>query len=468
MADVRSLPPPNDARALVRELRALAGPAIATSVLHTLVFAVDRAVLGHAAGPCLAAMQIAGNLEWSIASVFSAFTVGTVARAGFHLGAGAPARSRAIVRLSFVWAIATGTLVALLGFFLGANLRSISPAASEPVLAAARAYLEPTLAVAPAQFLALTALATLQVHGNTRTPFVVGIATNAAHLVLVWAMALGHLGFAAEGCAGAGRATAFTFLAESAVLLLVVAGRGLLREGEPIRAEQRAFWRVALPTFGERTLYHAGYVIFVAVIGRMGDVVMAANQAMLTLEAMCWLSADGLGISAASLGARLVGAGRVEDARRCASLAARDAVVVLVSVGLAGWLFGDRLLPLVSNDPAVIAEAKRTLGMLLLVQPFMAMGTVYGDALRGVGQTKLVLLVSSLSALVVRVGAVTLFGPVLGLGLPGVWLGSTSDWIARTVAYLTVGRRVWSRLAREAAVASERASGSGAIARRVP
>ena len=38
-----------------------------------------------------------------------------------------------------------------------------------------------------------------------------------------------------------------------------------------------------------RTLYHAGYVTFVAVIGRMGDVVMAANQAMLTLEAMCWL-----------------------------------------------------------------------------------------------------------------------------------------------------------------------------------
>ena len=42
MADARSLPPPNDDRALVRALRDLAGPAIATSVLQTAVFAVDR------------------------------------------------------------------------------------------------------------------------------------------------------------------------------------------------------------------------------------------------------------------------------------------------------------------------------------------------------------------------------------------------------------------------------------------
>ena len=54
---------------IVRALRDLAGPAIATSVLQTAVFAVDRAVLGHAEGPCLAAMQIAN--ERGIPSVWS-------------------------------------------------------------------------------------------------------------------------------------------------------------------------------------------------------------------------------------------------------------------------------------------------------------------------------------------------------------------------------------------------------------
>jgi putative MATE family efflux protein len=460
MADARSLPPPNDDRALVRALRDLAGPAIATSVLHTAVFAVDRAVLGHAAGPCLAAMQVAGPLEWSIVSVFSAFTVATIARAGFHLGAGQGPRARAVVRLSFVASLVAGVVVACAGLFLARHLRGLSPAASEAVLANARAYLEPTLLLAPAQFLALTSLTVLQVHGDTRTPFLVGLATNAVHLVLVWAMALGHLGFEARGCAGAGLGTALTFVAEALLLVGIVARRGLLRGASAIRPEQQAFWSVAIPTFGERTLYHAGYVLFVAVIGRMGDVVMAANQALLTMEAMCWLSADGFGISAASLAARLIGAGRVQDARRCAVLAAKDAARVLVTVGVVAWTQGGVLLPLVSADPAVVAEGKRTLVILLLVQPFMAMGTVFGDTLRGIGETKAVFAISTLSALVVRVGATTFFGITLGLGLPGVWLGSTTDWIVRTVAYLTAGRRVWARLAREAQGA-EAARGHG-------
>jgi putative MATE family efflux protein len=450
MADAHTLPPPNDDGALVQSLRSLAGPAIATSLLQTLVFAVDRAVLGHASGPCLAAMQVAGPLEWCIIAVFSAFTVGTIARGGFHLGAQESARARAVVRLSFACAVAAGTIVASLGVFLASHLRGLSPAASEAVLANARDYLVPTLLAAPAQFLALTALAVLQVHGDTRTPFVVGVVTNAAHLVLVWAMALGHLGFDAQGAAGAGLGTALTFVVEAALLVVLVAARGLLRGGAPIRPEIEAFAAVAIPTFGERILYHSGYVLFVAVIGRMGDVVMAANQALLTMEAMCWLSADGFGISAASLGSRLVGAGRVHDARRCATLAAKDAAGVLTAVGVFAMMFGDQVLALVSPDPLVIAEGKRTLVILLLVQPFMAMGTVFGDTLRGVGQTKTVFAVSTISALFVRVGATAFLGPYLGLGLPGVWLGSTCDWIVRTVAYLTAGRRTWARLEHEA------------------
>ncbi len=453
MADARSLPPSNDDADLVRSLRALAGPAIATSLLQTLVFAVDRAVLGHAPGPCLAAMQVAGPLEWSIVSIFSAFTVGTIARGGFHLGSQAPERTRAVVRLSFACALAAGVIVAFLGVFLASHLRGLSPAASQGVLENAHDYLVPTLLAAPAQFIAVTALTVLQVHGDTRSAFVVGIGTNAAHLVLVWAMALGHLGFAARGAAGAGLGTAITFGVEALVLLGLVWGRGFFRHASPMHLEWREFLRVSVPTFGERILYHSGYVLFVAVIGRMGDVVMAANQALLTMEAMCWLSADGFGIAAASLGSRLVGAGRVQDARKCARLAAKDAALVLTGVGVFAMVFGDQVLGLVSPDPQVIAEGKRTLIILLLVQPFMAFGTVFGDTLRGVGETRTVFAVSTVSALFVRVGATMLLGPVLGLGLPGVWLGSTCDWIVRTVAYLTLGRRTWARLEREAATA---------------
>ena len=64
------------------EVRRVAGPAILQSFAATLVFAVDRVMLGHAGREALASMQLAGPLEWSIISIFSAFEVAAVARVG--------------------------------------------------------------------------------------------------------------------------------------------------------------------------------------------------------------------------------------------------------------------------------------------------------------------------------------------------------------------------------------------------
>src|SRR5207253_997384 len=77
--------PLNDS--LPREVRTLAIPAIAHSLLQTLVFVVDRIMLGAHGEASLAAMQLGGALEWSVWSVFAAFEVGTIARVGRHVGA---------------------------------------------------------------------------------------------------------------------------------------------------------------------------------------------------------------------------------------------------------------------------------------------------------------------------------------------------------------------------------------------
>src|SRR4051812_37056546 len=88
---------------LAREVRALALPAIAHSLLQTLVFIVDRAMLGHHDASSLAAMQIAGPIEWSVWSIFLAFEVGTVATIGRLVGEGnrAAARSTLVVSIAY-------------------------------------------------------------------------------------------------------------------------------------------------------------------------------------------------------------------------------------------------------------------------------------------------------------------------------------------------------------------------------
>jgi hypothetical protein len=103
-----------DDGSLAREVRRIAVPAILSSLLQTMVYVVDRAMLGHYAESSLAAMQVAGPLEWSLWSVFSAFEVGTIARVGRHVGAKDRARARRAALLSMgVAAVAGSALVAL-------------------------------------------------------------------------------------------------------------------------------------------------------------------------------------------------------------------------------------------------------------------------------------------------------------------------------------------------------------------
>jgi len=105
------------------------------------------------------------------------------------------------------------------------------------------------------------------------------------------------------------------------------------------------------------------------------------------------------------------------------------------------------LLAVFSSDPGVTAEGLRTIPVLLLAQPFMALGIVLGQSLRGAGDTRGALGVSAIGALAVRLGCTWLFAVKLGLGLQGVWLGSTCDWITRSVLLVSFGPGRMRRMA---------------------
>lgn len=413
-------------------------------------------MLGHHAESSLAAMQVAGPLEWSLWSIFAAFEVGTIARVGRHVGARHPAGARRAAWVSLVLSLSMGTLIAAFSPLLVASLPACFPAASPAAMSAARDYLTITLGASPVVFIAATGIAILQAGGDTRTPLLIGLVANVIHIPLNRLLILGGLGIPALGARGCAISTSFTFFFVAALTLLVLSrptSKVSLRraeldpaERELLREEARSLGRIALPALLERALYHAGFLVFVAIIGRLGDHAMAANQALISVEAICFLSADGFGIAAAALVAQKLGAERPLEGERAARISAGYAVILLTSLGALFFAGRSRILPIFSADPEVVAIGVAAVPMLFCAQPFMAVATVVAQSLRGAGHTREVLAVTAACALGVRISCTWFFAMTLGLGLPGVWIGSTCDWVARTVLLTWVARRRLSRV----------------------
>ena len=427
-----------------REVARLAGYAVVNSLLQTAVFLVDRIMLGRRGPQDLAAGHIAGNLEWSLFMVTSAFTVGTLARVGMTMGAGQRGASRDATIVSLAFAAVVGVGVAIVGVALLGWLHVGFPQASPAALEGARGYLTATFAAAPAMLVALATTSALQGSGDTRTPLVAALAANVVHVGLNRVLILGAFGFEGRGAAGAGISTAATFVLECGVLILALRRRGGLVGPGPIAwpagaaGEVRAMARIASPAVLERVLLHAGFLAYTEIIGLLGDTAMAAQQALISAEAICFTTADGFGVAAAAIVAKKIGEGAPREARRAASVAVLAAVVAVSSLGGAIYLLRAQVMAVFTRDPAVAAMGASVFPVLALAQPFMAASIVLGQAARGAGATRAALAASFVGSLLVRVPACFWLGVHAGLGLFGVWIGSSLDWASRAIVLAAV------------------------------
>ncbi len=421
------------------ELVRLAIPLLAQSLLTTLVFFVDRMVLGRFSSDALASMHVSGPLVWSTYSVLSSFAVGTLAVVGRAYGAGDHAEVSAAARSSLALALGLGCVAAAILYPVLPFVVAHIPEAGAGVRASVLAYMGAVLPSLPCILVLITASAVLQACGDARTPFLAAALGNVVNLALNLVLVFGLLGFPRLGALGAGIATSIAMALEAAFLviaLLVPGGRVTLRGGlSGTRSALQRVVRVARTVVLERIAQHTGFLSFVALIASFGDLAMAANQTLIAIESICFHSADAIGIAAASMVARRLGANAPDEAESAARWGVALACGVLGTCGIGFAIAPEMLVRAFSEDPAVIASAAPVLYVAAIAQPLMATGVVLGEAARGAGATKVALGVSLACGAGVRLLLAYFFARVCGLGLVGIWLGSTGDWLVRALLY---------------------------------
>jgi MATE family multidrug resistance protein len=441
----RLVPRRDDLRAML----GLAAPVVLIQVGMMLMGVVDTIMVGHLSAVALAAVAL-GNLYFFGLGVFGMGTLmvldPVVAQA---VGArDDPAIARGIQRGVLV-AVMLGIPASLL--LLPAEpfmLLARQPAEVVPHAAAYAVRLAP--GVLPF-FLFVVLRQTLQSMHLTGRIMVTIVVANVVNAVLNWSLIFGHLGAPPLGVIGAAWATTLSRWL-LALLLLGLTWRTLRPYLLPLRPE---IWhwpplgrmlRLGMPIGCQYTLEFGAFAFVALMMGWLGTRAMAGHQVAINLASLTFMVPLGVADAGAILVGHAVGREDPAGTRGAARAALLCGIAFMSCTAVVFLTLPGPLTRLYTTDAAVTAVAVALIPLAGVFQVFDGTQVVAGGILRGLGETKVAMLVNLFGYWFFGLPVSYLLGFVMGFGPRGLWYGLVLG-LATVATILLV--RVRMALARE-------------------
>lgn len=406
-------------------------PAVASSLLMTLFSSVDAFWVGTRIGSAgLAAVSTSLFWIWAIISLAEMVGVGLTSVAARRLGERRPDEAARLTGDATVFAVLLGVVVAIAGSIALPSLLSVMempPAVTELATRYLRTYLIGT----PLIYGFFAVDATFRASGDTRTPFVLLLASVAITLALDPLLMLGIGPFPRLGIAGAAIATLTTRGAAFIMGATIAKRRGLIRFGRMSGARVWSFCRVGLPTAVTGITFSLIYVVLTRTVTQFGTPALAAIGIGHRVESWLFMIGVGFGAATAAIVGQNLGAGRVDRASRAAWLATGYCTLMGVVAFALELGIPRQFASLFSDDAAVINEAANYLRIASISQLAICAEVVLEGALGGAGETVPPMLTST----ALTAARIPLAGwAALHWGSKGVWWIISLTAIGRALA----------------------------------
>lgn len=283
------------------------------------------------------------------------------------------------------------------------------------------------------------------------------LAGNLMNVGLNWILIFGGLGAPALGAVGSAWATSLSrwFM----VAALAAMGWPLLRGAlHPLRPEAFSlaplirFLRVGAPIGAQQWLEFGVFGAAGLLMGLLGTVAVAGHQVALQLAALTFMIPVGVAQATGVIVGQAVGGGDAPGARRAVGAGLFTVTGFMAVTAVLFITVPAPLARIFSSDPTVVRAAALLLPIAGVFQIFDGLQVAAAGALRGVGDTRVPMLLNLVGFWGIGLPTSIVLGFALGRGGAGIWWGLALGITVVAVFLLLRIRRRFGRALRRLAI----------------
>jgi len=437
---------------LRRRIWALAWPAILANISSTLVNLVDMIMVGQLGSLAIASVGLGGQFSWFMMPVMFAVSTGTLALVARFVGAKDFEMAERVLEQGIYLAFLTSIPVLFLGLVWGDDALRIM-GATQDVINLGYSYIRIFFLFYPINFMGFAAYSALRGAGDTKTPMMLGILTNATNVILNYLLIFGKFGFPRMEVRGAALASGISItIAFMVGLVLFLRGHLVLKLKLNLLFDVdiiKRILKIGIPATIERALFSFYNFIYISIVTRFGTIALAAHQVGLRVESMAYMPAFGFNVATSALVGQSLGAKKPEEAEKVVYESLKMVslfmgIMAVVLIAFPKYL----VMPFITRSDPNYAEVLHLAAIYLLIVGIseVPLGWIFvlGGALRGAGDTKSPMYVTAVSKLLFRILPAYIFGFGISLWIIHIkGMGVIAAWLAMSLETFTSAAMFW-------------------------
>lgn len=423
-----------------RALTALILPLVVEQFLAMAIGAADTVMVSSCGEAAVSGISLVDSINVLLIQVFSALATGGAVVSAQYLGMGKHEEAKDSARHLIFVVLVVSLVIAVFSLLTHQPLlRAIFGSIDDEVMSNAQVYF--LLSAVSYPFLALYngGAALFRSMGNSKISMITSFVMNGINIVGNAILIYG----AGLAVVGAATATLISRILGAVYMLWLLEHkdnplciRGMLKL-RPKWKMVRPILMIGIPNGVENGLFQVGKILVASLISSFGTYAITANAVANTLAGLECVPSSAIGLAMITVVGQCIGAG---DDRQTVANVKRMMIISYIAMTVCDLAMIAMAAPLIGFYNTTEQTAKVAWDLVFI---HSAMGIIFWpasftlpNALRAAGDAKFTMIISMASMWACRIGLSFLLGFTFDMGVQGVWIAMTIDWIFRAVIFV--------------------------------